>query len=180
MTLATRLFDLLLRIVTLALLLALAVIVLLGVAYRYSGASLIWYDEAASVLLAWITFIGAALAMLMNAHLGFAGLLYGLPRRGRVALLILVEIIVLGSLGIVVWGGWAILGIFAGETLVSLRFIPRAFVQSALPIGAVLMIVARLLTLPERWRDVVEGLDPEAKDIAEEIARAQAELEASR
>ena len=38
--------------------------VTLGVIYRSLGASLVWYDEVASILLAWLTFYGAALANL--------------------------------------------------------------------------------------------------------------------
>ena len=30
--------------------------------YRKAGASLTWYDEIASILLAWVTYYGAALA----------------------------------------------------------------------------------------------------------------------
>ena len=41
---------------------ALAVVVVLGVGFRKFGAALVWYDEVASVLLAWLTYYGAALA----------------------------------------------------------------------------------------------------------------------
>ena len=42
---------------------ALAVEVTVGVVFRYSGHSLVWYDEVASMLLAWLTFYGSALAV---------------------------------------------------------------------------------------------------------------------
>ena len=43
---------------------ALAAEVVAGVVFRYSGHSLVWYDEVATILLAWVTFYGAALAVL--------------------------------------------------------------------------------------------------------------------
>ena len=79
----TRTLDLGLQVFTIALIVVLACVVLLGVVFRYSGNSLIWYDEVAAVLLAWITFSGAAFAVLRNAHLGFSGLLYSLPPKAR-------------------------------------------------------------------------------------------------
>ena len=173
---AARWMDGALQGVTIALIVTLACVVLLGVGYRYSGASLIWYDEIASVLLAWITFSGAALATLRNAHLGFGGLLYGAPRPLRVALLAFTEAVFLIVFAIIGWAGWALLEFLAGERLVSAPILLRSVVQSILPIGAGLCVVARLLTLPARARAVLAGADPEQEEIAEEIAHAQAAL----
>ena len=44
------------------LMVSLALVVIVGVVFRKSGASLVWYDEVASILLAWLTYYGAALA----------------------------------------------------------------------------------------------------------------------
>ena len=52
---------------------ALTVIVVLAVIWRKAGASFVWYDEVASIMLAWITYYGAALAALKRAHIGFDG-----------------------------------------------------------------------------------------------------------
>lgn len=174
--LAIRTLDIGLQATTLAMIVTLACIVVMGVAFRYSGSSLIWYDEVSSVLLAWITFTGAALAVLRSAHLGFNGLLFGLPGPFRMTLFWVVEVIFLATFGIVAWGGWAILEFFGSETMTTLRFVPRTFVQGILPVAAVLIILARLLTLPERLTAVRVGVDPESEEIAHEIARAEAEL----
>lgn len=171
-----RLLDLVLQTFTIALIVILACVVLLGVAFRYSGNSLIWYDEVAAVLLAWITFSGAALAVLRNAHLGFSGLLFGLPPAGRQILFWTGEAIFLISIGAIGWAGWAILDIFGNETMTTIRFMPRSVVQSIIPISAFFMILGRFLTLPSRLGEVREGVDPEAREIQHEIARAEAEL----
>ena len=168
--------DRALQAFTLGLIVALACVVLLGVAFRYSGNSLIWYDEVAAVLLAWITFAGAALAVLRNAHLGFNGLLFGLPPAGRMILFWTGEAIFLATFAITAWAGWAILEIFGTETMTTLRFVPRSLVQSIIPASAALIVLGRLMTLPQRLADVRAGRDPEAAEIEHEIARAEAEL----
>jgi len=82
---------------------------------------------------------------------------------------------VLVILGITAWAGWAILAIFGTESLTSLPFLQRSLVQSVLPIGAALMILARLLTMPERLADHRAGLDAEALEIKTEIQLAESE-----
>ena len=171
-----RTLDAALQVATITMIVALACVVLLGVAFRYTGNSLIWYDEVASVLLAWITFTGASLGVLRNAHLGFGGLLFGLPLAGRTALFWIVEALFFAALAVILWAGWAILEIFGRETMTTLRFVPRWFIQGILPVAAALMLLARGLTLPARLGDVRRGYDPETAEIEHEIARAEAEL----
>ena len=63
---------------------SLAVIVLMGVAYRKLGISMVWYDEVASMALAWLTYYGAGLGALKRAHIGFPGLVNAMPPSLRV------------------------------------------------------------------------------------------------
>jgi TRAP-type C4-dicarboxylate transport system permease small subunit len=173
---AIRTLDLILQVATIAMIVVLACIVLLGVGFRYTGNSLIWYDEVASVLLAWITFTGASLAALRNAHLGFNGLLFGLPLPARMGLFWVVEALFLGAFAVVAWAGWTILGFFGSETMTTLRFVPRWLVQGIVPVAAATIILGRLMTLPARLSDIRAGRDPETVEIEHEIARAEAEL----
>ena len=64
---------------------ALAAEVTAGVVFRYSGHSLVWYDEVATILLAWVTFYGSALAVLKHAHMGVPEIVRMLPPGPRVA-----------------------------------------------------------------------------------------------
>jgi len=107
--------------------------------------------------------------------MGFSGLLHALPQPSRDILFWLLEVLVLVILGITVWAGWAILAIFGSESLTSLPFLERRVVQVVLPIGAALMILARLLTVPERLADARAGRDAESREIETEIARADEE-----
>lgn len=130
------------------LLLILAAEVLAGIAFRAAGRPLAWYDEVASVLLAWITYYGSALAALKKSHIGFPGLVNALPRAGRYAALAVREIAVIGFFAILAWKGVEILRVLAGETLVTVD-IPVALTQSVIPIGGALFVVAELLNLPD-------------------------------
>ena len=140
-----------LEFAVLGLMVALALVVVLGVVFRKLGASLVWYDEVASILLAWLTFYGAALAALHRAHIGFPKLVDGLAPHVRRPLILLGEAFVLMFFVVVAWAGWRVFGILGGETLVSLPRVPQRLAQSVIPIGAVLFIIAELVTLPEVW-----------------------------
>ena len=142
MVAAVRIVRLCLEAITIALLVTLAVIVVLAVIFRYSGASFIWYDEVASVMLAWITYYGAALAMLRRCHLGFPGFVLGLGRVPRALLFVLSEAIVYAVFVTMAWASWGVLAVMEGETLVSLDWVPLQFTQSVVPIGCALFILA--------------------------------------
>ena len=145
-----------------ALMVALALVVVLGVVFRRLGAALVWYDEVASILLAWLTFYGAALAALQRAHIGFPKLVDGLAPPLRRPLILLGEAFVLAFFMVTAWAGWRVFGILGGETLVSLPWVPQRLAQSVIPISAVLFIIAELVTLPEVWAGPVSH-DAEAE-----------------
>lgn len=133
----------------LSLMLGLALVVVVGVGFRKFGSALVWYDEVASVLLAWLTYYGAALAALDRSHIGVPTLVDRLGTRARRAVVIVAETFVVAFFGVVAWSGVRVLQVLAGSSLISLPWVPTAFTQSVIPIGAVLFILARLLSLPE-------------------------------
>lgn len=132
-----------------SLMIALAVIVVVGVGYRKFGASLVWYDEISSVLLAWVTYYGAALAALRGGHIAVHSLVDILPPRWRLAMAVFAEVCVISFFVLLAWMGFAVLDVLATDTLVSLPEISVIYTQSVIPIGAVLFIIAELLRLPE-------------------------------
>ena len=136
---------------------ALAIVVILGVGFRKFGAPLVWYDEAASILLAWLTYYGAALAALKGTHIGFPKLVASAPLGLQRILLIIREVVVVGFFALIAWAGWQVIQILAGDRLTSLPWVPVAFTQSVIPIGGVLIALAELLTLPERWHEARFG-----------------------
>ena len=141
----------------LVLLAGLALVVVVGVGFRKAGAALVWYDEVASILLAWLTYYGAALAALRRAHIGVPTLTRRLRGRVRVAVVLLSEGAVVGFFAAVAWAGWQVVRVLGGTSLVSLPSVPAALAQSVIPIGAVLFIVAQLLGVRDALADGAEA-----------------------
>ena len=167
-----RILRAILEFVTIGLVVALACVVVAAVVARYAfNASFVWYDEVASVMLAWITFYGAGLAALRRRHLGFAGVMMALPRGARVAAFIVSELVVYAVFAAFAYAGWLVLEIFGSETMVSLD-VPLSATQSALPIGAATVILAQALSAPRAWRDMLAGRSADDDEIEEELARA--------
>jgi TRAP-type C4-dicarboxylate transport system permease small subunit len=155
-----------------ALLIVLAVEVLVGIAFRAAGRPLAWYDEVASVLLAWVTYYASALAALKRSHIGFPGLANALPPGGRAVALVAREVAVIGFFIILAVWGVHVLDLLGGETLVTVD-IPVRVTQSVIPIGAALFVLAELLNLPDQiaW---ARGRGPKpgggAADAAKELS----------
>lgn len=166
------------EIVSLALLVILAVAVLYSTAMRYLGASPVWYDEIASVLLAWLTYFGATYAVLMRQHMGFAGLVTALPGGFAVALALFSELLVIAYFAITGWFGYKVLAVAAYDALLSLPWLSLDIVQSVIPLTAFLMILGTLLTMPRAIRDAARGVDREHAEIDQAIADAEAGADA--
>ena len=163
----------LLEITVVVLMVSLVGVVVMAVIYRKLGASLVWYDEIASIMLAWLTYYGAALAALKRAHIGFSGLIDAISPRWRLLLVAVGEVLVIGFFVILAWMGWTVLVILEGDTLVSVP-IPVQLTQSVIPIGAALFIIAQLLSLPATWQRARSGatFDSEVAHVTEHLTEA--------
>lgn len=157
MTTLHRLLDWLLQWTVIVLMVVLTVVVILAVFARKFGASLVWYDEVASVLLAWVTYYGAALAALKRRHIGFDGVLLRLPLGARMAAVIISEVLVIGFFLLLGWAGLEVLAVVGGDRLVSLPWVPIMVTQSVIPIGAALFIIGELVSLPAYWQAMMMG-----------------------
>jgi TRAP-type C4-dicarboxylate transport system permease small subunit len=148
---------------------ALTVIVVLAVIWRKAGASFVWYDEVGSIMLAWITYYGAALAALKRAHIGFDGILLSLPLKWRYGAAAIGEVIVFGFFILLAWAGWQVLQVLQGMKLISLPYVPIQFTQSVIPIGAVLFIICEALSLPEYWQRLRESVPADVAEVEEQM-----------
>jgi TRAP-type C4-dicarboxylate transport system permease small subunit len=141
-------YEKFLEAIVILLMAVLAIEVTVGVIYRSTGYALVWYDEVASILLAWLTFYGSALAAVKRAHIGCPEVMAFLPPRVKLVFRVIAEALVIAFFALIAWVGYSILDVLATDNLVSLPGIPVNYVQSVLPISAVLIILAELLTLP--------------------------------
>ena len=136
----------------LVILTALTLVVIIAIVFRKAGASLVWYDEVASILLAWLTYYGAALAALHRAHIGMPTLVDRLKGRIRTMVVLVGEVCVLTFFVVLAWAGMRVLSVLGGMTLVSLPWVPATLAQSVIPIGSVLFVIAQLLSMPDALR----------------------------
>ena len=148
-----------LETIVIVLMVALAVEVTIGVVFRYVGYALVWYDEVATILLAWVTYYGSALAALKRAHLGVPELVRMLPPPLRLAVAIFAEACVFAFLITMAWVGYSVLEVLATDSLVSIPEVSVAYTQSVIPISSVLFIIAQALVLPDVLREA-RGLKP--------------------
>lgn len=152
-----RRYERLLEWLVIVLMAVLFVEVTIGVLYRTFGASLAWYDEVASILLAWLTFYGSALAAVKRAHIGCPEVVAFFPPNARVAARVVASLLVVAFFAVLGWMGYAILEVLATDHLISLPEVEVAWVQSVIPISAVLIIAAELLSLPLALRQARAG-----------------------
>ncbi|HEY5898310.1 MAG TPA: TRAP transporter small permease subunit [Burkholderiales bacterium] len=143
-----RRYERVLEWIVIALMAILAVEVTLGIIYRTIGASLSWYDEVASILLAWLTFYGSALAAVKRAHIGCPEVVALFGPNVRVTARLVASTLFVLFFALLGWMGYAILDVLATDHLISLSDVSVAWVQSVIPISAVLIILAELLSLP--------------------------------
>jgi TRAP-type C4-dicarboxylate transport system permease small subunit len=139
--------------VCIALMAALAAEVTAGVVFRYSGHSLVWYDEVATILLVWVTFFGSALAVLKHAHMGVPEIVRMLPAGARVGAAVVAQLCTLGFFVLLAWVGTSILEVLASDRLVSLPAVSVAWAHAAVPLSAVLIVIGQLLVFPEVLRE---------------------------
>ena len=155
-----------LEYMVLALMTGLALLVVLAVGFRKAGAALVWYDELASIMLAWLTYYGACLAALKHAHIGFPQFVAKARPPLALAALAIRQTAVIGFFAVVAWSGWRVQQILAGTYLVSMPSIPTGLAHSVIPIGALLFIVAEIAATPERLAALRDGV-PTPDDLDE-------------
>lgn len=146
-------YGLFLEVVVGTLMVILATEVTIGVVFRTIGQSLSWYDELASVLLAWLTFYGSALASVKRSHIGCPEVVEQMPWNARRILGIFTQLLVIGFFALLGWVGAEILPVLHGESMVSLDWVPMSVVQSVIPVSAALIVVAEVTHLIDLFID---------------------------
>jgi TRAP-type C4-dicarboxylate transport system permease small subunit len=152
-------YEKFLEAIVIVLMATLAVEVTIGVVFRYVGYALVWYDEVATILLAWITYYGAALAALKRAHLSVPELVRMLPPPLRLSVAIVAEACVFAFFILMAWIGYSVLEVLATDNLVSIPEVSVAYTQSVIPISSLLFVIAEALVLPDVLREA-RGLKP--------------------
>jgi TRAP-type C4-dicarboxylate transport system permease small subunit len=164
-----EIYDRILEVIAVILIVAVTMIVVCGFGFRWAGRSLVWYDEVASISLAWLTYYAAALAAMRGSHLGFSGFVNSLPAKTRVVAVLFSSGVTIFLFVLMAYVGTKLLPVIAGITLVSMPAVSQALVMSAIPIASTLFVIAELLRLPGLVVEARRGplVDAELKDALE-------------
>jgi TRAP-type C4-dicarboxylate transport system permease small subunit len=150
-------YDRVLEAIAVILIIAVTAIVTMGFVYRGLGDSLAWYDEVASVALAWLTYYAGALAALRGAHIGFAGFVNSLPANWRVAAALFSSSVTIFFFGLLTVVGIRVVDVLGGDTLVSLPQVPLQLTDSVIPIAGALFVIAEFMRLPDLIAEARRG-----------------------
>jgi len=123
-------------------------IVFVSVIFRYLlNSPLTWTEELASLLFAWLTFVGAYVGFRSRTHISIDTLVIFLPAPARQRLTRCVDVGVLLLLALFLWQG-----IKLTATTWSLEFpaleISRGYLYASFPVGCVLMAIG----IVQSWR----------------------------
>jgi len=121
--------------------------------------SIYWGDELAQILLVWMTFLGAAVAVRDKGHYVFDYLVSRLPGKWRTGTMILGHLIsIMAILLLLVYGAQVTLGI--RTWIMPALEISRSFVYGACPIGCSFMLIYALRHLSHDVRNAAFKANP--------------------
>ena len=136
-----------------------------------------WTEPGAIMLMSWFIFLGAAVGVRENYHLGFDVLLYVLPKSGKKWLRMISDIVAFAFAVDMVWYGSQLVSLTWNTTLPSLR-ISGSWDYVPLVAGGILMglfslerIVLRLAGAP--IDDILDELAPAAVAAELDVAKVK-------
>ncbi|MEC5423391.1 TRAP transporter small permease [Virgibacillus sp. C22-A2] len=141
----------LLRISTQLTLLAIVIVVLMQIIFRYAlNQPLVWSEEVARLLFIWLVFLGSALALQEQKHLTVEYFFDKFSEKWKKHIIKLQQIIIIVFLLAVIYGGVLIVSSTISMILPGSQ-IPMFFYHIALPVAGTLMIFL-LFTKHEKKR----------------------------
>ena len=150
-------YDKALEFVLFAMMVAMAAVVILGVSFRWGGHALTWYDEVASMQLAWLTYYGSAYAALKGGHISVPSILRSFPLHIRKPLFFLSKLFVYSFFILLTYYGFKVMFIVQGETLTTLDWFPQPLAQSVIPVASILFILSETLNFKDSYQQMMEG-----------------------
>ena len=150
-------YDKTLEFILFVMMIALATVVILGVSFRWAGYALTWYDEVASMQLAWLTYYGSAYAALKGGHISVPSILKSFPLYIRKPLFFVSKLLVYGFFILLTYYGFKVLVLVQGETLTTLEWFPQPLAQSVIPVASILFIISETLNFKDSYQQMMEG-----------------------
>lgn len=122
-----------------------------------------WTELSSIIIMSWFIFLGAAVGVRENYHLGFDVLLYVLPPGSKKVLRTLSDLVVLAFAFGMIWYGIVLMRLQWQEVMPGLG-ISGSFRYMPLTGGGVLILLFSLERIVLRWSDVDVDHDAEAED----------------
>ena len=131
------------RFMLCVLLTSMVVIVFANVICRYYlNAALAWSEEVTRFMLIWMVFLGAVLAYVNDEHLGLDILVKSLPRRLRLSIAVLTDLLIMYAVWLLIHGA-SILAIGSWEWEAPATSVPYGYIYTiVLACGAILILQA--------------------------------------
>ena len=127
-----------------------SVVTAIGVFFRYVlDSPLVWTADTGVLALVWLTFVGAGAVYRQNGHVAVTGIVGKLPRRGRLAVVLLTSLAI--SFAVVVMGRVAVTAalVQAGQEIITLE-ISRSWYSIPIVWAAISTGLATLIALLEQ------------------------------
>ena len=122
----------------------LAAILITSVFYRYVlNDAFAWSEEGSKYLMVWLTFLGAPIALRQAAHINIDLLVKLFPPRGRQAFYLVIHLIIIATMGILLWKGWGFAQLGARQVASSFN-LSMVWMYVAVPIGSALTCLVAL------------------------------------
>ncbi|UVK39907.1 TRAP transporter small permease [Mesorhizobium sp. AR10] len=130
------------------------------------NASLSWTETGAIMVMSWFIFLGAAVGVRENFHMGFDVLLYVLPKGSKGALRTVSDLVAL-AFGIgMVWYGLKLVALTWQSTIPALG-LPGGFDYLPLSVGGALISLFSLERMLLRWAGIDVDRDINLEDVPE-------------
>jgi TRAP-type C4-dicarboxylate transport system permease small subunit len=153
-----RRLDAAIDFVLAALLVAMTAVVFIQVFFRYVlNAALPWPEETARILIVWLSFLGAYMAMRERKHIGFSVLVDKLPLRSRAVVNLIGRLLVIGFLAVVVKEGVRFVQEHVDIPMPYTDVSTGWVVYSVFPVAGALMLFQSLMDIAEAVRDLRPG-----------------------
>lgn len=144
-----------------------AALVLLQVVLRYVfAAPLVWAEEATVFLMIWVTFVGSGIAIRRKGHIAMTVIAERMPAVIARSVAAFTDLAVTAFLIVVAWQGFRLALFVADQPSPAMR-VPMIWPYLAIPVGALFMIGAVLLSALERGAHDDRNLQHPAPDRAE-------------
>lgn len=149
----------------------LAVILIAAVFFRYAlNDAIAWSEEVSKYLMVWLTFLGAPVALKHGAHINIDLVTKLFPPRGRQAFYLVINLIIVITMGILLWKGWGFAELGARQVASSIN-ISMVWMYAAVPIGAaltVLVAIEQALTAARGIAEPANGLSEDHSALVDE------------